>query len=83
MNYYQKNLYVPPSSSQSKLTKDLAYFDYQFDRNNDNNRFHYFNESLPDYDDYMDTKQLIYIDQSSNGMNQIIYDSFNLRQAIS
>ena len=69
MNYYQKNLYVPPSSTQSKLTKDKAYFDYQFDRTDDNNKFYYLNESLSDYNDSMDTKQLIYIDKSSDGMN--------------
>ena len=28
INYYQKNLYVPPSSTQSKLTKDKAFYDY-------------------------------------------------------
>ena len=79
MNYYQKNLYVPPSSIQSKLTKDKAYYDYQFDKSDDNNKFHYMNESNPDYIDLMDTKQLIYIDKSSDGMNQIIYDNFNFK----
>ena len=44
-------MYITPSSYQSKLSKDKVYFDYEFDKNNDNNRFIYLDKNYPNYND--------------------------------